>query len=442
MYKNTLNASFCCAEGSQIVVINLNNQSEKAFVRLTEFIASIHSMAFPSSHSPILQSSKSPFFFRYLPQIATPLHLQQLKLTNFKNYEWQEITCSPAINCFVGLNGMGKTNLLDAVYYICMGKSHNGLSDVNVVLHDADFFRIEAIFEKDKKQDKVVAKVIPRKRKEFERNNVPYGKLSDHIGIYPVVIIAPNDTNIVLEGSEIRRRFVDNTLSQIDPAYLNALIAYNKVLQQRNAALKQFSETRSFNAGLLEVYNLQLIEPAQIIQARRERLVKDFNPVFQAMYEAISGAREVVDCQYKSKLSDTSFPELLAEALEKDRILQRTTVGIHRDDLILQIDTHPAKQFASQGQLKSLALALKLAQYELLRREKNMRPILLLDDIFDKLDKNRVQHLLELLLAQSFGQIFLTDTDEERVRDILGKLETSYHLFHIENGNANLSLTT
>jgi len=370
------------------------------------------------------------------------LHLQQLQLTNFKNYESQTITCSPAINCFVGLNGMGKTNLLDAIYYICMGKSHNGLSDVNVVRHEADFFRIEAVFEKEEKNDKVVAKVVPRKRKEFERNGLPYGKLSDHIGIYPVVIIAPNDTNIVLEGSEIRRRFVDNTLSQIDTEYLNALIAYNKILQQRNAALKQFAENRTFNAALLGVYDQQLLAPAEQIHAKRQVFIEAFQPVFQSMYAAISGQREAVDCHYKSKLSEAPFEHLLAEALEKDRVLQRTTVGIHRDDLLLHIDGHTAKQFASQGQLKSLVLSLKLAQYEILRREKNMRPILLLDDIFDKLDKNRVQHLLALLLAQSFGQIFLTDTDEQRVRDILNELHTVYHFFSIENGNAELVQTS
>lgn len=381
------------------------------------------------------------YFFLIFAGNRRDLHLEQIKLTNFKNYTWQEITCSPAVNCFVGLNGMGKTNLLDAIYYICMGKCHNGLTDVNVVHHEADFFRIEALFKKEEKTERVVAKVIPRKRKEFERNGLAYAKLSDHIGNFPVVIIAPNDTNIIMEGSEIRRRFLDNTLSQIDLAYLDALISYNKILRQRNAALKQFAEQRNFNANLLAVYDAQLLAPAQLIHAKRQDFIATFNPIFQETYATISGQREAVNCAYKSKLTDTLFETLLAESMEKDRALQRTTTGIHRDDLVLHIDHFSAKQFASQGQLKSLALSLKLAQYELLRRKKNMQPILLLDDIFDKLDKIRVQHLLELLLAQSFGQIFLTDTDELRVREILSKLDTPYQLFQIENGNATISLT-
>lgn len=370
------------------------------------------------------------------------MHLENIKLTNFKNYEWQEITCSPNINCFLGLNGMGKTNLLDAVYYACMTKSHTNVSDVNVVRHDADFFRIEAYFKADDKIDKVVAKVVPRKSKIFERNDVPYARLSEHIGTFPVVIIAPNDTNIINDGSEIRRRLIDNTLSQIDHNYLDSLILYNKILQQRNAALKQFAEQRSFNASLLEVYNLQLIEPGKLIAEKRRAFAESFRAVLQEMYDAISGQRETVDCQYESKLLETAFDTLLAEAAEKDRVLQRTTVGIHKDDLALTIDGYPAKQFASQGQLKSLALSLKLAQYEVLRREKKMRPLLLLDDIFDKLDKNRVRQLLELLLKQSFGQIFITDTDEQRVREILQKLNTSYHIYLIETGIATLSHTT
>lgn len=369
------------------------------------------------------------------------MHLENIKLTNFKNYEWQEITCSPNINCFLGLNGMGKTNLLDAIYYACMTKSHTNVSDVNVVRHEADFFRIEAYFKTDSKTDKVVAKVVPRKSKVFERNDISYARLSEHIGAFPVVIIAPNDTNIINDGSEIRRRLIDNTLSQIDHNYLDALILYNKVLQQRNAALKQFAEQRNFNASLLEVYNLQLIEPGKLIATKRRDFTDSFRLILQEMYDAISGQRETVDCQYESKLLDTPFEVLLSEAAEKDRVLQRTTVGIHRDDLALMIDGHPAKQFASQGQLKSLALSLKLAQYEMLRREKKMRPLLLLDDIFDKLDKNRVRQLLELLLKQAFGQIFITDTDEQRVREILQKLDTSYHIYQIETGIATLSHT-
>lgn len=390
----------------------------------------------PWPHHPFI-----PNFPHLCKKNPIPLHLTQLKLTNFKNYEWQEIACSPHINCFLGLNGMGKTNLLDAVYYACMTRSHTGVTDVHIARHEADFFRIEAHFQTDGKSEKVVAKVIPRKSKVFEYNELAYSKLSDHIGAFPVVMMAPGDTEMVTDGSEVRRRFLDNTLSQIDQGYLSALLLYNKVLQQRNAALKQFAEQRQFNAALLEVYNAQLIAPGTLIADKRRAFADTFREVLQQVYATISGGHEVVDSQYESKLNDRPLAALLAEATEKDRMLQRTTVGIHRDDLALTLDGRSVKQFASQGQLKSLALALKLTQYETLRREKNMRPLLLLDDIFDKLDKNRVQQLLELLLQQSFGQIFITDTDEQRVREILSKLDTPFHIYHVEEGVATLAHT-
>ncbi len=367
------------------------------------------------------------------------MHLQSLKLTNFKNYAWQEISCSPQINCFLGLNGMGKTNLLDAIYYTCMTKSHTALADNNLVRHDADFFRIEAYFDMGDRTDKVVAKVIPRKSKIFERNDVAYTKLSQHIGAFPVVMIAPADTDLVTDSSEVRRRLLDNTLSQIDSTYLNALLIYNKILQQRNAALKKFAEQRQFDAKLLSVYNMQLAAPAALIAQKRQAFVVDFQIILQDAYTAIANGSETVDCQYESKLTDKPITQLLDETLDKDRHLQRTTAGIHRDDLLLRLNNHPAKQFASQGQLKSLVLALKLAQYEILRREKKMRPLLLLDDIFDKLDKNRVQRLLELLLQQDFGQIFITDTDEQRVRQMLHHLNTHYRIYHVEHGTAQLN---
>lgn len=366
------------------------------------------------------------------------MHIEELKLTNFKNYEQQSITCSPHVNCFVGLNGMGKTNLLDAVYYLCMTKSHTALNDSNVVQHGADFFRLEAWIQKGGKRDKIVAKVLPRKKKAFERNDVPYPRLADHIGEYPVVIIAPNDTNIIIEGSEVRRRFLDNTLSQLDPVYLRSLLTYNKILEQRNALLKQFGERRTFNESLLETYNLQLVEPAKLLCEKRKAFITAFCPVLQEIYEFISMQRETIDCQYESKLLETPFEQLLAAATEKDRALQRTTIGIHKDDLELKINGYAAKQFASQGQLKSLVLALKLAQYEILRQEKKMQPLLLLDDIFDKLDKTRVSHLLKLLLEKSFGQIFITDTDEHRVTEIVAQLHTPYQTFKIENGSAEM----
>ena len=390
----------------------------------------------PCSPTHSITRSEVSFFCYFCAKAPFILYIEQLQLTNFKNYEQQVILCSPHVNCFVGLNGMGKTNLLDAVYYLCMTKSHTALNDGNIVRHGADFFRLEALFQKEGKRDKIVAKVIPRKKKVFERNEVPYPRLADHIGEYPVVIIAPNDTNIILEGSEVRRRFLDNTLSQLDPIYLRSLLAYNKILEQRNALLKQFAERRSFNKTLLEAYNVQLIEPAQLICDKRKTFIESFCAILQEIYQFISMQRETIDCQYESKLIESNFEQLLIQTTEKDRAMQRTTTGIHKDDLELKINGYPAKQFASQGQLKSLVLSLKLAQYEILRHEKKIQPLLLLDDIFDKLDKTRVSNLLKLLLEKSFGQIFITDTDEHRVTEIVQQLNTPYQKFYIENGNA------
>lgn len=359
------------------------------------------------------------------------MHLQQLKLTHFKNYESVTLDCSPRLNAFVGLNGMGKTNLLDAIYYLCMCKSQFSSTDRDVIQHKADFFRIEGLFIKEEKKEKIVAKVIPRKRKDIERNGVIYNRLSEHVGLLPVVFIAPDDTYIALEGSEERRRFVDNTLSQLDKHYLQHLITYNKVLKQRNAALKTFATDRYFDAALLTVYDQQLLEPAQFIHKQRVAWAESFRPIFQDYYQTISKKSETVDCIYKSKLKEHALADLLKENQEKDRILQRTTTGIHKDELSFTINDYPLKRFASQGQLKSFVLALKLAQYEMLRKDKNLRPLMLLDDIFDKLDRQRVKQLLSLILERDFGQIFITDTHESRVAEIVQGMGTDYKLFKI-----------
>ena len=323
-----------------------------------------------------------------------------------------------------------------------MCKSHFKTSDKNITKHESNFFRLEGNFviptPQEKKQiDKIIAKVEPRKRKEFERNHTVYERLSEHIGTYPVVMIAPDDTLMAKEGSEERRRFLDNTLCQLDNQYLIHLMQYNKVLAQRNKLLKQMAEARTFDEVLVQSYDVQLIPSANYIHQKRMEWMSDFEPIFKAYYNQISGEKEAVKCIYQSKLTDTSITELLQESIEKDRILQRTTVGIHKDDLKFIFNDVAVKQFASQGQLKSYILALKLAQYELLRKQKGVTPILLLDDIFDKLDVNRVQQLLELLIKKnSFGQIFITDTHENRVTEIVNKFGTTFNKFTVTNGQA------
>ncbi|MEL6926635.1 MAG: DNA replication and repair protein RecF, partial [Bacteroidota bacterium] len=300
-----------------------------------------------------------------------------------------------------------------------------------------DFFRLEGYISRKGKKEKIVAKVQPGQKKVFECNDVPYGKIAEHIGHLPVVMITPDDTQLATEGSEERRRFLDNTLSQINPQYLKNLMHYNKVLKQRNAALKQMAAAKYFDDALVNSYDAQLLRPAPMLYEARRDFLERFAPIFGQYYQKISGGAEQVAFHYRSQLSKQSFEELLREAREKDRILQRTTVGLHKDDLTFSVNGHPLKRFGSQGQLKSFVLALKLAQYELLRREKEIPPLLLLDDIFDKLDLQRIRFLLELLFENDFGQIFLTDTQKDRVQQIVDNLNVEYRIFEIEQGKAN-----
>lgn len=371
-------------------------------------------------------------FFEKL--IAIKLVLKKIILTNFKNYTKQSLSFSKKLNCFVGLNGMGKTNLLDAIHYTCMTKSSFVNTDRDVVRHGESFFRLEAHFLNNKKKEKIVAKVIPSNSKVFEKNDVPYGKLSEHIGLLPLVVVAPDDTALAREGSEERRRFLDNTLSQSDQIYLKNLLFYNRVLKQRNVLLKEGATKGYLNVDLLKTYNQQLLAPAHFIFEKRKELLETLTPIFNEFYKKISGQQEEVSCVYSSQLLKSDLADLLLENYEKDRILQRTTTGIHKDNLIFKINNREVKKFASQGQLKSYILALKLAQYELLRQFKGFSPILLLDDLFDKLDVQRVQQLIELLMSENFGQIFITDTDNDRVEKIVRNFGTDYKKFQIEKG--------
>ena len=310
------------------------------------------------------------------------MHLETIKLTNFKNYESANLAFSPELNAFVGLNGTGKTNLLDAIYYACMCKSYFLALDSDVILRGSDFLRVDAVFQKNDKRERIVAKVQARKRKIFERNDVPYAALSDHIGLLPVVMIAPDDTDLIKEGSEERRRFVDNALSQLDNLYLRHLMFYNKIVEQRNAALKKWSENEAKNGQkaentegvhfsnwgqLIDTYNQQLLPSANYIFEKRQLFITDFEPVFNQFYKKITDERETVSIVYESQLLTDSLPNLLIKNREKDRYLQRTSAGIHKDNLSFEMNGKPIRKFGSQGQLKSFVIALKLAQYHILR---------------------------------------------------------------------------
>lgn len=363
------------------------------------------------------------------------LRLKSLKLTNFKNYETLSLEFSDSLNCIVGENGMGKTNLLDAIHLLCLGKSHFQYSDKQLIKIGEDFYRLEGTFRRLNKKELVVAKYQKAKRKTIERNKSAYKRLSDHVGLMPLVIIAPDDAQLILEGSEERRRFMDFSLVQLDQLYLQHLMQYNKTLQQRNALLKAAPHPLEIDFDLLETYDQLLETPATYIFEKRTAFLEQIYPVFQEYYEAISGGKEAVELSYRSQLQEQSLSELLQATRDKDAILQRTTKGIHKDDLKLEIKEQKLKNFGSQGQLKSYLLAMKLAQYELLRQEQEITPILLLDDIFDKLDAKRVRQLLDLLLERSFGQIFITDTHQDRVADILENVryKTSFKKFVIQD---------
>lgn len=362
------------------------------------------------------------------------MYLKELKLTNFKNYAAEHFLFSPKLNCIVGENGMGKTNLLDAIHYLCMCKSHFLVPDKAITQYDTSFFRMEGLFEKAQVQDKIVCKYQLRKPKVFEKNKIEYQKLSEHIGQYPLIMVCPDDSILLSGGSENRRQFINVLLVQLDAAYLIHLIQYNKVLKQRNAFLKNVGHPSEIDVDLLQIYNQQLEAPAVYIYQKRKDYLERLQPLFAKYYRLISGDREVVHFDYFSPLSDENIAVLLAESQEKDIWLQRTTKGIHKDDMKLFIGEYLLKKNASQGQMKSYLLALKLAQYALLKQLSADLPILLLDDIFDKLDKNRVENLLELLLDIEFGQIFITDTHPNRLSSLLSTKE--YNKFIIIEGTS------
>jgi DNA replication and repair protein RecF len=325
---------------------------------------------------------------------------------------------------------MGKTNLLDAIYYSCIGKSYFSSRDKNVANKISDFFRIQSTFD----IHEVLIKVKPGKLKSIEVDDVKLEKISDHIGTLPVVMIAPIDIQILLEGSEPRRHFMNNTIGQYSKEYINHLFTYNRLLKQRNALLKLFQEKKYFDPSLLEAISIKMIEPAGIIHNYREEFINKLIPIFNQVYHEISGGSEEAIIKYKSPLMSDSFENILKNNIEKDRILARTSAGIHKDDIEFILNDDHLKTFASQGQLKSFVLALKLAQYQILNEIRGIKPILLLDDLFDKLDKNRVTYLLELLIKEPYCQVLISDTSKSRVSDILNSMNVAHQVIEVNQG--------
>lgn len=357
--------------------------------------------------------------------------LKSLSLVNYKNFESQSFNFNEKINCFVGNNGVGKTNILDAIYHLSFGKSYFNPVALQNIKHDEDFFVVNGDYEKDDNPEKIVISLKRGQKKVIKRNGKAYEKFSEHIGFLPLVIISPADRDLIIEGSSTRRKFIDSVISQSDKSYLSNLINYNKVLAQRNALLKYFALNHTFNVDTLEVYNEQLTEYGTIIYEKRDAFLKEFIPIFKSRYEAISNGNESVDLVYESHLAEDSLNTLLVKHINKDKALQYTSMGIHKDDLVFNIEGHPVKKFGSQGQQKSFLIALKLAQFDFIKAQSGVNPILLLDDIFDKLDEQRVAQIIKLVDDENFGQLFISDTHADRTENAVKQVHQSYEVFKL-----------
>lgn len=361
------------------------------------------------------------------------MNLEKLSLVNFKNYDQADFEFSAKLNCFVGDNGMGKTNLLDAIHYLSLTKSYFTSIDSLNIKYFTDFFMVKGAFNFDDNTNTIACSVQKNKKKKFSRNKKDYKKLADHIGLIPVVMISPADSALILDGSEIRRKFLDTVISQYDRKYLEDLMNYNRALLQRNILLKSFFKDGRFQPENLELWNDQLIPPGERIHKKRIEFVSNLLPKFQDYYNTISSWKEKVGLSYKSQLHDNDFRDLLRKNLDKDGILQYTTVGIHKDDLQLELNNHPIKKGGSQGQQKTYLVALKFAKFSFMKQVTGKKPIILLDDIFDKFDASRVKQIIQIISGPEFGQIFITDTHRTRLEEILQQLNADHKVFRINH---------
>ncbi len=360
------------------------------------------------------------------------MYLHKLTLSNFKSYPEAEFIFSDKINCFVGSNGAGKTNLLDAIHYLAFCKSYFTSVDTHNIRHGEDFFAIHGHLSATHPTHDLLQCIQKRgQKKRFLLNKKEYERLADHIGTVPLVMISPYDRDLINDGSEIRRKYIDSVISQFDHLYLDALINYNKALFHRNTLLKQFAEKGLFDASSLEIWDEPLCSLGEAIYSKRKSFLTEFIPIFNKYYRFISAGNEEVDIRYVSQLHQSPVRELLQGSLRKDRLTQFTNSGIHKDDLDFMMDGHPVKRYGSQGQQKSFVVAVKLAQFDFTRSKKGFKPILLLDDVFDKLDDHRVEQLIKLVSEHNFGQVFITDTQEEKVRRIFDAISIDHKIFRI-----------
>lgn len=359
------------------------------------------------------------------------MYLKNLSLLNYKNIAEANFEFDVKINCFIGKNGIGKTNVLDAIYHLAYGKSYFNPLALQNIKHGEEFFVIDGTFEKNGRTEQVVCSLKKGQKKVLKRNSKAYEKFSEHIGFIPLVIISPSDNDLIVEGSETRRKFIDSVISQLDAAYLQQLISYQKVVAQRNALLKYFALNHIFDKDQLSIYNEQLNTMGQSLFVKRKQFLEEFVPIFNRHHQSITNSAESVSLVYDSHLHEKSLSVLLDENLSRDRVLQYTSVGIHKDDLSFEIDGYPIKKFGSQGQQKSFLIALKLAQFEFIKQQSGVLPILLFDDIFDKLDETRVAKIVEMVNDKVFGQLFISDTHPERTEAIVKSTHQSYKIFNM-----------
>lgn len=360
--------------------------------------------------------------------------LKHLSIVNFRNYADAELEFCAGANCLVGDNGSGKTTVLDAIHYLSLCKSYFNPLDQQNIRYEEGFFLVQGAFERHGELDKLSCGVKNGVKKQFKRNDKEYNRLADHIGKYPVVMLTPNDIDLIKEGSEVRRKFMDAIISQYSREYLDKLMSYNRAMVQRNNLLRYFAENNTFDDDMLLVWDEQLINYGSFIHAERVKFVVDFIPGFNSLYHEIAPGAESVSLKYITELEENSLVRLLQASRSADRAARRTTQGIHKDDLDFLIDGNPIRRFGSQGQQKTFLIALKLAQFEFVERATGVKPVLLLDDIFDKIDDKRVAALMTLVSQQRFGQIFITDTSEERIPKMFRDIDAELRIFHVDRG--------
>lgn len=362
--------------------------------------------------------------------------LKNISILNYKNLSQVELQLSPKINCFVGDNGMGKTNLLDAVYYLSFCKSYTNPIDSQIINHDADVCMVQGKYQmEDSHNEEIYCGLRRRQKKQFKRNKKEYDKLSDHIGLIPLVMISPADSEIIHGASEERRKFMDMVISQFDKQYMQSLIRFNKALQQRNAILKM--EDHQIDFTLLQIWEDEMATEGKIIHEKRQAFVETFTPIFNEFYKKISQSGESVSFDYISQLKTNDYAEKLIETRRRDIAVGHTTTGVHRDDLEMLLDGYPIKKVGSQGQIKTYFVSMRLAQFHYLLNKSKKTPILLLDDVFDKLDAHRVEEIVKLVSGPNFGQIFISDTNRESFDQILERTNNDYHIYMVENGEIN-----